>query len=328
MARSYSSGKSFMEKVKMRGKPTGLFLGAIIFISVGFLLLICHIGVRGQTPSAGVRSLINKLPCTAFEWEPWKAVSDKGAIKVPIKFGRKTYWFQLDTGSDGTIVYGKIDKSLGLKEGQNSVRLTNVELGRMKFPVARLYINPNMHPEPGGIAGTVGLDLFMGNVAVIDFPGKRFCLMPKADAPTELRTQSESVKAVIRDGKFFIETKLNGQRLDDLFYDSGSSAMALSVDFEVWKSLTGLSGEEQATKKYAGSSWGKPMNFIGGETKGELEIGEMKLGKQLAFYRSQPLDFFKKFPFTTVGNIGNAPFFDKVIILDLGVHPAFRIIKN
>ena len=63
------------------------------------------------------------------------------------------------------------------------------------------------------------------------------------------------------------------------------------------------------------------------ESTGELEIGSMKLGRQLAFYRSEPLNFFKQFPFQTIGNVGNAPFFDKIIVMDLSPHPAFRILN-
>ncbi|MBA2607133.1 MAG: hypothetical protein H0U96_09740 [Acidobacteria bacterium] len=283
-----------------------------------------------QKLSAEITAVLNKLSCVSFEWVPWKGFSDKGGIRVPIKYGGKNHWFQLDTGADATIIYGQPDKSLNWKEtrGQKWTRLTDVEFSGMKFPVARFYNLPNMPSEPGFIEGTIGLDLFMGNVAVIDFPGKRLCLMPQADAPTEFVTKSQSAKALIRDGKFFIvNAKINGQKVDGLFYDTGASATALGVDFEVWKIMTGNSGEEQAGVKAAGYSWGKPMNFIGAETKGEFEIGNIKLGKQLAFYRSQPVDFFKKFPIEATGTIGNVPFLDKVIVLDLGIHPALRILK-
>lgn len=298
-----------------------------LFIFLFLPACIYQVSIMAQKPRPDTAGLIDKLPCSSFEWVPWKGVSEKGAMKVPIKFSGKTYWFQLDTGSDGTMIYGKADPSLNWKEGQKWVRVTDVEFGGMKIPAAKFYVNPDMEPEPDGIAGTAGLDLFMGNVAVIDFPGRRFCLMSNADAPAELYAKSRGVKAIIRDGKFFIEAKLNGQILDGVFYDSGSSATALSVDFENWKNMTGLSGANQAARKIDGFSWGKPMTFVGGESKGELEIGAINFGKQLAFYRSEPLDFFKKFPFQTIGNIGNAPFFDKIIILDLGAHPAFRIIK-
>lgn len=296
-----------------------------LFIWIFLLSAICRTGASAQNSSTGVAELINKLPCSTFEWVPWKDVSEKGAMKVPIKFGGRIYWFQLDTGADVTLIYGKPDSSVGWKEGQNSVRVTDVELGGMKFPARRFMVFPDM--KPGETSGTVGLDVFMGNIAVIDYPGKRFCLMPRVDAPDELFNRKQSVNAVIRDGKFFIEATLNGQKLDGLFFDTGSSAMPLSVDYEEWKSVTGLTGESQAAKKFAGWGWGKPVTFIGGESTGELEIGSMKFGRQLAFYRSEPLDFFKKFPFQTIGNIGNAPFFDKIVVMDLSPHAAFRILK-
>jgi hypothetical protein len=72
-----------------------------------------------------------------------------------------------------------------------SAEITAV-LSKMKFPVARFYSIPSMPSEPGFIEGMVGLDLFMGNVAVIDSPGKRLCMMPQADTPTEFVTKSQS----------------------------------------------------------------------------------------------------------------------------------------
>lgn len=229
-----------------------------------------------QKLSNEITTVINKLSCVSFEWEPWKGFSEKGAIRVPIKYGGKNHWFQLDTGADATIIYGKPDKSLNWNEtqGQSWTRLTDVEFGGMKIPVARFYNMPSMPSKSGYIEGMIGLDLFIGNVAVIDFPGKRLCLMPQPDAPPEFLTKSRSAKALIRDGKFFIvNAKVNGQKVDGLFYDTGASATALGVDFENWKTMTGNSGEEQASVKAAGYSWGKPMNFIGAETRGEFEIG-------------------------------------------------------
>lgn len=295
------------------------------------------IPVAAETPQAAAQKLsaemttvINKLSCVSFEWLPWKGFSEKGGIRVPIKYGGKNHWFQLDTGADATIIYGQPDKSLDWKEtqGQKWARLTDVEFAGMKFPVAQFYSMPAMPSDPKYIEGIIGLDLLMGNVAVLDFPGKRLCLVPHADAPPEFLTQSQSAKALIRDGKFFIvNAKVNGQKVDGLFYDTGASAHALGVDFEDWKAMTGNSGEEPSNIKVAGYAWGKPMNFIGAETKGEFEIGSIKLGKQFAFYRSEPLDFFKKFPIPATGTIGNVPFLDKVIVLDLGIHPALRVLE-
>jgi len=100
-----------------------------------------------------------------------------------------------------------------------------------------LYVTPDMKAKPGGTAGTIGLDLLRGQIAVLDYPGKRFCLIRRADAPEELRLHKRGawVSAEIRDGKFFVKAKLNGQRLDDVFFDTGASVFSLMVDFETWK---------------------------------------------------------------------------------------------
>jgi len=281
-------------------------LGARRRVLCLLLLGLARSSALGQATPSGVDSIVAKLSCSSFDWEPWEGVSDKGAIKVPITFGGRQYWFQLDTGADVTSVYGKPDPALSWREGQNSVRVTDVALGGMKWSARRFLVLPDM--KPGATSGTVGLDVMMGNVAVIDYPGKRFCLVPHVDAPSELWTKSRGVKAVIRDGKFFVEAQLNSRALDGLFFDTGSSALALSVDFEEWKAITGLTGENQAAQKVAGFAWGKPMTFIGGESSGDLLIGSLNLGRQLAFYRSEPWTSSSSSPFTPSETSGTCRF--------------------
>lgn len=41
----------------------------------------------------------------------------------------------------------------------------------------------NQEVEPGATAGTIGLDVLIGQVVVLDFPAKRIYLMLRADLP-------------------------------------------------------------------------------------------------------------------------------------------------
>ena len=99
------------------------------------------------------------------------------------------------------------------------------------------------------------------------------------------------------------------------------------VDFETWKTLTGKVGEAEASTRIVGNSWGKPLPFIGAPATGALKVGSLQLSSPMVFYRGTQPEFFKKYPYPAIGSLGNAPFWDYVIVLDLGVHPAFGILR-
>lgn len=302
-------------------------------VTTALICLCCIFGfllsARAQTTLAKPTDLLADSKCSVFEWDAWEGVTEKGAIRVPVTLDGHTYSYQLDTGADATIVYGAEAERWGWRKGAEWVRVPDISLGGGSTSAAMLYVMPDMKVKPGGTAGTVGLDLLLGQIAVIDYPGKRFCLIRRADAPEELRLHKRGawVSAEIRDGKFFVKAKLNDQRLDGVFFDTGASVFPLTVDFEKWKALTARTGEADATRKLMGSSWGKPNPLIGAPAIGALQIGSLQLPSPLVFYQGAQPEYFKKYPYPATGSLGNAPFWNDVIVLDLGVHPAFGILR-
>jgi hypothetical protein len=295
-----------------------------LFCMFGFLLT-----ARAQKTLVKPADLLADSKCTAFEWDALEGVTERGAIRVPVTLDGRTYWYQLDTGADATIIYGAEAERWGWRKGAEWVRVPAISLGGSSISAAMLYVMADMKTKPGSTAGTVGLDLLLGQIAVLDYPGKRFCLIRRADAPEELRLHKRGawVSAEIRDGKFFVHSKLNGQVLKDVFFDTGASAFPLMVDFETWKTLTGKVGEADASTRIVGNSWGKPMPFIGAPATGALQVGPLQLPSPIIFYRGTEPDHFKKYPYPATGLLGNAPFWNDVIVLDLGVHPAFGILR-
>src|SRR5712691_294894 len=73
--------------------------------------------------------LLDGLPGVGFEWAPVRGISDRGSIVVPIVLAGATYRYQLDTGSDVTVIHGSEPAAhLGWKNGRKSVRVPGFSL--------------------------------------------------------------------------------------------------------------------------------------------------------------------------------------------------------
>src|SRR5215211_7587003 len=66
---------------------------------------------------------LSGLPFEPFRWLPIEGGPERGALLVPIELAGKTYQFQLDTGADGTILYGMEAERWGWKKGERDVRV-------------------------------------------------------------------------------------------------------------------------------------------------------------------------------------------------------------
>jgi hypothetical protein len=296
---------------------------SLLFLGVVLLVSAC----RSQASADEKRGPIEDLPWVSFEWDAWEGVTEKGALLVPVTIEGKAYRFQLDTGADAMIVYGSEAERWGWRAGQRSVRVPAIHLGGADLPATDVYVIPELEPKEGESAGTVGLAPLIGRLVVIDYPGKRFCVVPRTSIPDELLERMPAAPAAIRNGKLFVETKLAGREMENIFFDTGASVFPMLVDYEPWKALTGLATEKEATTRILGSSWGKPTSFVGAHASGELEIGAARLESPVVFFFGSEPDHFGKFPFPTQGLIGNAPFWNDVLILDLGEKPALRILR-
>jgi hypothetical protein len=197
----------------------------------------------------------------------------------------------------------------------------------LEIPAILASVRPEMKADPKDTEGTVGLDVLIGNIVVLDFPNKYFCMVPRADAPQDIGKHTKWVPAEVRDGKFFVRMKLNGTDLDAVFFDTGTSLFDLSVDIDRWKLLTGRSGETEATKRITMNSWGKPVTFYGAPALGPLEVGPLRLNAPTVYYNGLQPDSFKKWRFRVQGLMGNAPFWKEIVVLDFGSHPAFGIFR-
>lgn len=236
----------------------------------------------------------------------------------------KIYKYQLDTGADEVALYGKSEHSDWVVK-HSGVRIPNVEFAGSSFSAIVAYRLPDV-PDVD-LQGTVGLDLLMGKVFVIDFPMQKICLFSRADLPDALDAAADWSKAEVRHGKFFIQAEFDGHPLDGIFYDTGSSPSTLIVDYPVWKQLTKRNSEKAADSSGDAISWGKKQHYVGAKAVGTLKIGTHSFANcRVDTNTSKPHDFEESDQ--AQGLLGNALFMKSIVILDLGSHAQFGLITD
>jgi hypothetical protein len=294
---------------------------------LAFLLCLIFLTAHAagaQSNRAPVNKLINALRCSDFDWLSHEG-QERYALAVPLTIDGRKYKYQLDTGSPYTFVYGAEAERWGWAKGQKRISVREMKVGGMNVPAAQLSVKEGM--VRGKTDGTLGLDILLGHMVVLDYPGQRFCLIPKASVPVDLTRRTSWVPAEILKGKFFVKTKIKGLELDHVFFDTGASLVPLAVDFESWKTLTGRASEAEATTKITVNSWGKRVPLVGAPATGALEIGNIRMEQLVIYYWGHEPGFFRKWFHPATGLIGNLPFWNEVVVLDLGERPAFGILR-
>jgi hypothetical protein len=296
-------------------------------------MLLCVFWVQGlslEVPANRISTseIIDRLPGTSFEWRGAEGVSDKAVMIVPVELDGQEYWFQLDTGSDVTMLYGTGEaERRGWRESKQwFVGVPGVSVGGVHFDSVDVFIKEEM-AGGGKTAGTLGLDLLQGKVVVLDFPRQRFCVVQHGDMPSEILERTAFVPAEVRDNKLFVLIRAGGEELKDIFFDTGASSFPLVVDLDLWQRLTGKKGYDDATSIVNISSWGKTVPMVGAEMQGALELGKVRMDRAMVYYWGDQPRFFDQWPFPAAGLMGNALFIDEVVVIDLGQPTRFGILR-
>ena len=124
---------------------------------------------------------------------------------------------------------------------EGAVRVPRVAIGGMDLGPIWLRTREEMSAD-GGLIGSLGLDLLVGRLTLIDYRGGRLVLMSPGEAPAWLLKRATWMPAALRDGKCFLTITLAGATLPDMLFDTGSSAFDIVVDLDAWVELTGRAG--------------------------------------------------------------------------------------
>lgn len=288
------------------------------------LLLAAHVAAA----QASTETVFPDLACSSFEWIHTDEV-ERAAIVVPVVLDGESYRLQLDTGADYSMVYGDIADQRGWPVIGGFPRLVpSAEIGGMSLGPVHMLQNAGMSTDEG-IHGTLGLDALVGKLTVIDYPGQRFCVMERGAATDAVWMETVWSPAELRNGKLFLPVTLDGEPLDALAFDTGSSASALFVDYEPWLAITGAADSTDATSRWVGTAWGREITVAGRPIEGRLQIGARIVPSEFASAYTELTDpeDFAGWPFPIGGLVGNAGLWDRVVVLDLGVSTRFGVVR-
>lgn len=288
---------------------------------------------RPATPSlptdaltAASASLKGNRHCVPFAWLANDKGSPRGGISVPVRINGRLVPMQLDTGANVTSLYGVFPVAQGwATKGSESFRASTFELAGAMIDRPDIYLNPDMD-EDASLRGTLGLPALMGRVAVINYPGQRFCLFDDADVPSSLR-QATFVRAMLRNAKFHVPVTTGTFMSDTIVFDTGSSEMPLHVDLAAWKRITGRTITADAPSSIQGTAWGKPFTLAGAPAAAPVMLGKLPLGTVTVYTNPDAPESFSDWPVPTDGVLGNAPVWDGIVILDLTARVRFGVIR-
>ncbi|WIO73574.1 hypothetical protein QP938_09740 [Porticoccaceae bacterium LTM1] len=268
----------------------------------------------------------NKGNCTSFEWITDVDGAEKAAMVVTANVaGRKTK-LQFDTGSDVSGLYLGAFKDLTTNRNEYGYDITTIDLKVGELDLGRQPFHRMPWPT-SLVSGRIGLQALIGKIIRIDYPNQQICQI-STEQFEQHRLQMHLVPAEIRSRKLFLISKLAGDINDDLFFDTGASLYELLVDKTNWQHLTGRQGNESDNLQISGWSHDRVVTTIGAPLTTQLAFGSFVAEQPMVHFIAEQPKRFEHNAIKTEGLIGNAPFFDEVVVMDLRKEEAwFGILK-
>mgnify|MGYP000886973987 CR=1 FL=1 len=168
--------------------------------------------------------------------------------------------------------------------------------------------------------GSLGADAFVDKILIIDFPNEKMCVMDTLNDHWKSRTTF--VQAQSKKGRLHIPLTIN-QETHWFLFDTGASLFPINTNKKLW---TEIVDENVKTDTLITSSWGEKIKFYGKTTTQKIYLGDRKLDESHAWYSENKrlMDFNATEKID--GLVGNAYFFNKVVILDFK-HNKFGIVN-
>lgn len=298
---------------------------ALLLPTYLLLLLSC----TGKSISFGADELV----WTGFTWfsaDLGDGIREKAGMLLPVTIDGHAdgkLWMQLDTGIYSSVFYEgpfqgvSIDAYQTLKTDngrplavQFDGYIGDLPITRAQFVVKLNYGNTVEKLEGDVKIGSIGLDIFMGKILVLDFPSQRLAVLnPKEKLPLMI-SQADFIPASLVKGWFVVNGSA-GYRNLKLVYDTGSSSFPLWVDPLLWQQLTNLDPIDPTLQRFAASSWGNMITFVGAPIKDHIRLGNYEFSHPKAYFADGDMGT----PFASIdGIMGNAMFYDQyIVILDM-----------
>lgn len=235
---------------------------------------------------------------------------------------------QLDTGAVNWV-YHKPGETLHERfwRGNSSMTLDGTVAGQA-FHDEWFNLRGVGMPIVGGtpLVGTLGIPFFENRILILDFVGSRLAIL--SELPPEVERRASFTTLEYRNNKIFVTFTLNGKEEKEMFFDSGSSAFALSTTRSRWVGMTGRQPNDSRNEKWDVKSWDKTAHMVGAPMKGEMCFGGACLPSPLVFFESSGLEVgdFDHYPYKASGLFGNVAFDGRVTVIVDVPHRRFGLI--
>ena len=257
-------------------------------------------------------SLFAAILHARFECASGKPEIERAALRLPVDLDGARGWFQLDTGLDVTLLYGSIARDRGWVTYDGMYRVPSFEIGDISIGPVWLRTREETDTR-GEMIGSLGLDILVGSLVLIDYPGQRFAVLKHGDAPVWLWQETTWTPATLRNAKLFLYVIIGNEGVDNLIFDTGSSSFDFVVDLDDWIRFTGYDDPDSAPIQKKVDSWGKKVTVIGAPARGSLTIGSAHIPDPKIYFLKEQPKLFSSWPFPIRGLVGNVAFWDRKV---------------
>lgn len=306
-----------------------------ILLAIFALFVLSGIGgyfyFRKQFQAPANQLVVSQLPATTpFVWEATKDLPH-AALLVPISVPGcpRTCFLQLDTGAPYTLLKSNALAVLRaeypvtratLPAQGDSVRNFQFAIGQGQVRARSMRVRPYSDaaqlptdPAEPFVIGTLGTDIMDGRVLVVDYPHRQLTLT--TSVPDSLVRRAAFVPMTFKERRVMLSVGLEG-KTQDLLFDSGSSAFALVTSAGHWQQLALPAAPTQIVPV---NSWGKTLMANTAPTAAAMQFGAVAVPVGTVSY-IEGMGFMQSTltRFSGMGGmLGNAPFSQQTIILDV-----------
>ena len=283
-------------------------------------------GGKVRAAEKSVQDLSAAQSCFSFVWAHTHGDRhSRAGIMVPVEINDQRGYMQLDTGAPQTVLYGAVTDRSGLTDPARDTLLPRKFCaGSYCWTPSPLKIDRRKPASNPKIIGHLGLDILQSHETLIDYPSRHICALAGDERNLKVTWSPAVVSAV----SFFISGTIGATHLDRLLFDTGFGPFTVSVFPATWDALPSLPEPATPPMPIEGHSYdGTQVHVQGKLVAGTVTLGPTTLTQPLVYEMPENLQPIVAQRGAT-GVVGDAPFLDQQIILDMRKPARFGVINS
>lgn len=267
------------------------------------------------------------LTWSSFEWIEGRQngkTDPKACMAIPFKFknNSRKYFFQFDTGTPRSYIYGQsLEKLIDLQKYNHNDpisiigKLDNLEFNHEFILFKQTFDTSKIEEEFGSqpnCLGLLGIDYLIDSQVIIDFPQKRFTIIRDKKIFQRIENNFDFLKAEFN-GRFYVN--LSYKTPIKVLYDAGGSFIPLLLfNKDLWTEITGKKIKDKNVDNLEiSAAFGSKMNLTYAKIIKDIKLLGLNFKNKLAYLEHSGKTDWSKLGCD--GIIGNNMFYDKSILL-------------